>query len=77
MQEILTTFDIFVSEGCGGDAPGSGGITVERLQSACRRYDVRLSDLEAAAMVLEADRDSSGSVSLEEYINIMKNAGWF
>ena len=83
MQEILVTFDIFVADysgdsgGVGGDRPGSGGITVERLRRACRRYNVGLSDLEAVAMVKEADRDGSGAVSREEYVNIMKNTGWF
>ncbi len=83
MQEILITFDIFVADGggdfgeAGGDGSGLGGITVERLRRACLRYNVGLSDLEAAAMVREADRDGSGAVSREEYVNIMKNTGWF
>jgi hypothetical protein len=68
---------------CGDDGGGGGGghskdgITVERLLRVCRRYNVGVSDAELAAMVREADRDGSGCVSREEYVAIMKNAGWF
>ena len=76
MQEILVTYDIFLSAS-GTAANSANGITLDLLQHACKRYDVDVSDAEAAAMVIEADRDGDGAVSSDEYIAIMKNTCWF
>jgi Ca2+-binding EF-hand superfamily protein len=76
MQEILLTFDTFLADS-GTDPGRPSGITLELLKRACTRYDVDMSDDEAAAMVREADRDGDGMVSREEYVAIMKNTCWF
>jgi hypothetical protein len=89
LREILITFDAYLDDqpanspkSSGGSSGGGGdghskGITAERLLRVCRRYSVGVSEAEVAAMVREADRDGSGCVSREEYVAIMKNAGWF
>jgi Ca2+-binding EF-hand superfamily protein len=77
MQEILVTYDTFLTASGTETNINDSGITLELLQHACRRYDVDVSDAEAAAMVGEADRDGDGAVSREEYVAIMKNTCWF
>ena len=76
MQEIHLTYETFLTAS-GTSNNRAGGITLELLQHACKRYDVDVSEDEAAAMVREADRDGDGMISSEEYVAIMKNTCWF
>jgi Ca2+-binding EF-hand superfamily protein len=52
-------------------------ITFDKLRLACQRYDVKLSDEELKGIILETDRDHSGDVDWDEYVNILKHSCWF
>lgn len=58
---------------------GSHGarITFDNLRLACQRFDVKLTDEELKSIISETDRDHSGDVDWDEYINILKNSCWF
>ena len=47
------------------------------LRRACRAFDVRLSEAEAAAMMAAVDHDGGGTVDEEEYARIMRLSPWF
>lgn len=52
-------------------------ITFDNLRLACQRFDVKLNDEELKGMIEETDRDYSGDVDWDEYVNILKNSCWF
>jgi Ca2+-binding EF-hand superfamily protein len=60
------------ARGCCGER-----ITFDNLRLACQRFDVKLSDEELKTMIEETDRDYSGDVDWDEYVNILKNSCWF
>jgi Ca2+-binding EF-hand superfamily protein len=61
-----------VRGGCDG-----ARITFENLRLACQRFDVKLTDEELKNIIRETDRDHSGDVDWDEYVNILKNSCWF
>mmetsp|Transcript_30422 Transcript_30422/g.80897 ORF Transcript_30422/g.80897 Transcript_30422/m.80897 type:complete len:333 (-) Transcript_30422:82-1080(-) len=53
------------------------GITYAKLSAACRSLHVLLNEPEVADMIKEADRDESGSVSEEEFLQILRTFWYF
>jgi Ca2+-binding EF-hand superfamily protein len=58
-------------------ANGPGLVTLEGLQKACSKYDVKLTHDELIQMIADTDIDGSGAVDKEEFLHIMNQTPWF
>jgi Ca2+-binding EF-hand superfamily protein len=63
--------------GCDGLDSDPGAVTVEGLQRACEKYDVKLSVDELHQLIDELDSDGDGSVDRNEFMRLMRLAPWF
>ena len=58
--EVLAAFQVF-------DADGSGSISASELRHVMANLGEKLSDEELEEMILEADTDGDGEISIEEF----------
>ena len=78
LENIRAIFYALQESDCDPDLH-PGLVTLEKLQRACRKFELKLTDEELVLMLdsAQVDLDRDGGVSEDEFIGVMRWSIWF
>ncbi len=78
LENIRTIFNVLQKTDCTPD-PHPGLVTLNKLQRACNKFQLKLTEEELLLMIdsAQVDVDRDGGVSEDEFIRVMRWSIWF